>query len=732
MLDQDILEGLNPEQIDAVKATEGPVLVLAGAGSGKTRVLVQRIAYLVGVCGISPEAILAVTFTNKAAGEMRERVQKILGPEAEDLWVSTFHSTCVRILRKDIGHLGRSRGFVIYDQSDSLGVVKQALKRHELDPKVHEPKRISWRIDQWKNAGILPAQALDSATDLDSQTSAEIYTTYQRLLAESNALDFNDLLLQTMLLFQQFPEVLAYYQDRWQYVLVDEYQDTNRVQYALVKLLSVSHENLCVVGDPDQSIYAWRGADIQNILDFERDYPEARVVKLERNYRSTQPILAGASAVIANNFQREDKKLWTDREGGDRIELYEANSERDEAQHVVRSILSASREKGRSYREFAIFYRTNAQSRPFEEEFLKYDVPYQVVGGMRFYDRAEIKDALAYLRLAINTADGAALRRVVNNPPRGIGKTTLEKAEALSIERGGSLFDGLRSFVDAGGRSAAKVSVFLQLVETLANEVAEKEPAEALALILNRTGYLRKLEQEATAEAEGRIENLRELLVGAEDFSADNAGIEDENRTSMELFLDQVSLVSDLDNYDDRDDRVALMTVHSAKGLEYPVVFLVGLEEGIFPHAASSRDDAGVEEERRLCYVGMTRAMETLTVTYATERRRYGSKFFGVPSRFLREIPSELVNLRGQHLGDGVEYEAADPPSSSSIDYSYGQWGGDEVPEIRRGLRVRHPVFGDGSVIAVSGQGASQKLRIRFDRVGVKTVLLKFANLEPL
>lgn len=747
MFDQEIVAGLNAEQLAAVKATEGPVLILAGAGSGKTRVLVQRIAYLVGVCGVAPQSILAVTFTNKAAGEMRERVQKLLGPEAEALWVSTFHSTCVRILRKDIGHLGLSRSFAIYDHNDSLSLIKQALAKHELDPKVYEPKRILWRIDQWKNSAVLPAQAMQGAHDLDSQIAAEVYATYQRLLADANALDFNDLLLQTLLLFQQFPQVLAHYQARWQYVLIDEYQDTNRVQYALVKLLAFAHQNLCVVGDPDQSIYAWRGADIQNILDFERDYPDAQVIKLERNYRSTQPILDGASAVVSHNRRRQKKSLWTERKEGQKIQLYEASDERDEAQTVIREILLQAREHGRAYRNFAIFYRTNAQSRPFEDELLKYDVPYQIVGGMRFYDRAEIKDVLAYLRLAINSADVAALHRIVNNPPRGIGKTTLDGVERIANERGISLFDALSVVAQGEGRAALKLREFVHLMRELGREVVGKEPAEAMALVLERSGYRRKLEKEATPEAEARLENLRELLVGAEDFSAQNAGMEDATRSKIELFLDQVSLVSDLDQYDERDDRVALMTVHSAKGLEYPVVFLVGLEEGIFPHVASSKDESEIEEERRLCYVGMTRAMEALTLSYAVERNRYGSKNFAVPSRFLREIPHGLVELRTTRSSANKAFPSAQTRSETRtsaaqtasrgnkearIDYSYSQCGESLGSEIRAGLRVRHPVFGDGKVTSVQGQGANCKLQIRFDRGGVKVVLLKFANLELL
>ncbi|MEM7413255.1 MAG: UvrD-helicase domain-containing protein [Myxococcota bacterium] len=729
MLADTILEGLNPEQRDAVVTTEGPLLVLAGAGSGKTRVLTQRIAYLIGVCGIAPEGILAVTFTNKAAGEMRERVEKLLGADADAVWMSTFHSLCVRILRREIGHLGMSRGFVIYDEADSLGVIKQALQRHGLDPKVADPRRLRWRIDQWKNAGDDPAAASRQAVDADGELAADLYATYQRLLAEAEALDFNDLLLKTVDLFDRFPQVLAHYRRRWQYVLVDEYQDTNRVQYQLVQQLASEHGNLCVVGDPDQSIYAWRGADIQNILDFETDYPGAKVVKLERNYRSTQPILQGASAVVANNVARRRKELFTEREGGDSIRLYEADDDREESQMVVREILTHARTDGRAYGDCAIFYRTNAQSRIFEEELLKYDVPYVVVGGVRFYDRAEVKDALAYLRLVLNPADGAALRRIVNKPARGIGKTTVDRADALAVERGVTALEGLRLYAqsEAGSRAAPKIGRFFRLLDELHREVLPASPSQAVALVLERSGYLAALEREGGPEAESRIENLRELIAAAEDFQRANAEAPDDERSDLELFLDQVALVSDVDRYDRRDDYVSLMTVHSAKGLEYPIVFLVGMEEGVFPHSGSLRDEAGIEEERRLCYVGMTRAMERLTISCAAERMRFGSRTYGVPSRFLEEIPTEVV----EHIGGGLGRRGGGRTESGpEYDYSYAQDTPDDPSEIGPGVRVHHPHFGAGVVISVSGSGPSQKLKIQFERAGIKTLMLKFANLE--
>ena len=730
MLADALLEGLNPEQQEAVKTTEGPLLVLAGAGSGKTRVLTNRVAWLIGVCGIAPEAILAVTFTNKAAAEMRARVEKLLGEGARGVWLSTFHSSCVRILRREIGQLGRSRGFVIYDEDDSLSVVREALRRHGQDPK-EEARHLRWRIDQWKNAGHLPAAAAERAEDRGSEESAEIYATYQRLLAEANALDFGDLLLLTVELFDRFPQVLRHYQERWQYVLVDEYQDTNRVQYRLVNQLAAGHRNLCVVGDPNQSIYRWRGADVKNILDFERDFPDAKVVALHRNYRSTQRILSGAGAVVDNNPGRPPKRMLTDRGEGDRIIVYAARDDRDEAQFVVRGILDAVREGGRSYGQCAIFYRTNAQSRPIEEELLKYDVPYVVVGGVRFYERAEVKDALSYLRLLVNPADAAAMRRIVNRPARGIGKTTLERVEAIAAERGITLFEALHVLGSAdGGRAGTAVRSFVTLIDSLAAELLGALPAAALASVLDRSGTLRTLTAEGTPEAEARVENLSELLLGAEDFAAANAG-ESDGRSPLEQYLDQVALVSDLDSAELRDDRVSLMTVHSAKGLEFKVVYVVGMEEGVLPHQASSKDPRAVEEERRLCYVAMTRAMERLTLVWAHERRRYGSRSFGTPSRFLAEIPAALVERLG--LSD-IESRDSHPAYDYSYDQSRGSrtGSGGEAGAVARGMRVRHPIFGPGTVLEVSGAGLDQALRIRFDRAGVKKIIVRYASLEPL
>ncbi|MBC8187507.1 MAG: UvrD-helicase domain-containing protein [Proteobacteria bacterium] len=730
-----IFEGLNPEQREAVETTEGPLLVLAGAGSGKTRVLTSRIAYLIGVCGIPADQILAVTFTNKAAGEMKERVEKLLGPTAGDVAIGTFHSIGVRILRRDIGHLARNRGFVIYDDTDSIGVIKEVLKREELDPKVHDPRRIRWQIDQWKNAGLLPPAIVDRAADLDEKLVAKLYAKYQQKLADAEALDFGDLLLLTAELFRRHPRVLEHYQRKYSYVLVDEYQDTNGVQYGIVSQLAAQHRNLCVVGDPDQSIYAWRGADLRNILDFEEDYTDAKVIKLERNYRSTQPILSGASAVISNNIERKDKTLFTDREGGTPIRFLEAENDREEAQFVIRNVLTANRGENIPFGNQAILYRTNAQSRLFEEELLKYDVPYTIVGGQRFYDRLEIKDILAYLRLIVNPRDDQALRRIVNKPTRGIGKTSFERVETLAAAEGLPLFEGMRVAIEtsAVGRAAGKMAAFIDMIDVLANLRSAFSLDDLIARLMADSGYLKALEKEDTPESEARIDNLKELVSSARDFHVANEDeLADEERSELELYLDQVALISDLDSWEGRHDRVSLMTVHSAKGLEFPIVFLVGMEERIFPHASSSRDEAGLEEERRLCYVAMTRAMEHLFLTCAAERFRFGDRSYQSPSRFLQEIPDELIETLGtaSRAGRSSGSSARSSTGGSRFDYSYGQEEAGEGEGVRVGTRVRHPIFGRGEVLAVLGTDLNQKLRIKFERAGVKTVMVRFANLE--
>jgi DNA helicase-2/ATP-dependent DNA helicase PcrA len=735
-----ILEGLNPEQREAVQHVEGPLLVLAGAGSGKTRMLTHRVARLIASRHAAPSEILAVTFTNKAAGEMRERVQALIPYHGGWIWVATFHSTCARILRREITHLGYETSFVIYDDTDSLQVVKRVLKTMDLDPRSYPPRSVRAQLDRLKNRGLFPADVL-AQDRLDSRRIAEIYGLYETALRRANALDFGDLLLLTVRLFENHPEVLEAYQQRWRYILVDEYQDTNPVQYRLLRLLAARHQNLCVVGDEDQSIYRFREADIRNILDFEKDYPGTRVVKLERNYRSTQQILDAASSVVANNTERKGKRLFTERSGGEPIRFHQAADERGEAAYVVGELLRL-REQGQRLTDAAIFYRTHAQSRPLEEELLKYNVPYAVVAGTRFYDRAEVKDALAYLRVLRNPDDTESLLRVINTPRRGIGKTTVNRILAFAEQRQLSLCRALaRSLETDLLRPAAqkKIAAFLALLDDLRIHADHASVAQLLGEILEKTGILRALEQAGSVEAESRLENLQELISAAvefeqlnqdEDFGSDD---DPDSRSPSDLFLEQVTLYSEADAYDDSSDKVVLMTVHVAKGLEFSSVFLVGLEEGLFPHFASLADASAIEEERRLCYVGMTRAMNRLYLTHAAMRRLHGSLRYNPPSRFIGEIPLEFgIGRQLPPRRAGAPASDALPPRESGprIDYSEGQFAPGELPPISHGTRVEHPIFGAGSIEEVIGSGPATKLRIRFDRAGIKTIVLRYAQLQ--
>jgi DNA helicase-2/ATP-dependent DNA helicase PcrA len=733
----EIVAGLNPEQREAVEHVDGPLLVLAGAGSGKTRMLTHRIAYLIESGAARPWEILAVTFTNKAAREMRERVEKLVGGEPGDtrgVFVSTFHSSCVRILRRDGSHIGYEPNFAIYDQDDSLALVKRVLRAFELDEKAYPPRGIRSTIDRMKNRGLLPADLSREGT-LDLQRVREIYQRYQLELRRANALDFGDLLLLTARLFETHPGVLASYQRRWRYVLVDEYQDTNPIQYRLLRLLVAAHRNLCVVGDEDQSIYRFREADIRNILDFEKDFPGAKVVRLERNYRSTQPILSAASAVVANNVERKGKRLYTDRSGGEPVRFYEAADERGEAAYVVGELLRM-RERGKRLGDAAILYRTHAQSRPLEEELLKYNLPYTVVGGTRFYDRAEVKDALAYVRALRNPADTESLLRIVNVPARGIGRTTIERALQAAEQAQTTLWDALaRGLGELPSAATRKIAEFVGLMQSLAPLFAGDAVAQPLATLLDKTGYLRALEAENTVEAESRLENLKELLSAVEEFERQNRGVapdadvEGAPRSLVDLFLEQVTLLADADQVDAGGDRVPLMTAHVAKGLEFPSVFVVGLEEGIFPHFASLEDPSAIEEERRLCYVAMTRAMERLTLSNATMRRMHGSVRYNAPSRFLAEIPEEL--LAGRRLRPTRASEPLFEPGPR-VDYSDAQWSEDDLPPLRQGMRVEHPIFGAGRITEIAGAGQAAKLTIKFEHAGVKMIKLKYAQLRVL
>lgn len=736
------LQDLNPVQREAVESGEGPLLILAGAGSGKTRVLTYRIAHLVAK-GINPWNILAITFTNKAAREMRDRVQVLVGNEGEGLWVATFHSTCVRILRREISKLpGYSRSFVIYDASDQLTLVKECLKVLDLDEKKFAPRAILGAISEAKNKLWDVASFSAEAKDYFKEKAAEVYRLYQRKLLANNALDFDDIIMLTVRIFREYPEVLEYYQEKFRYILVDEYQDTNHAQYILINLLAQRYRNLCVVGDDDQSVYGWRGADVQNILDFERDYPEAKVLKLEQNYRSTQKILRAANEVVSNNYNRKGKSLWTENDEGDEIVLYTASNEHDESRYVTEKIRSLSDTEGRSYSDFAILYRTNAQSRVLEEHFMKEGIPYRIYSGLKFYERMEIKDILAYLRLIHNPADRVSFSRVVNVPKRGIGKGSLEKVLEYAEEQGMPILEALTEAAYIPGlqaRAAGTLTSFYELISRFRNE-AEKgiSVTELTEQILKETGYMTALKLESTVEAEARIENLNEFLsVTAEydqkleDYLEDAELGEEQNMTILGGFLEQVSLVAEIDNYDETEDAVKLMTMHSAKGLEFPVVFAVGLEDGIFPSSRSLLEQYLLEEERRLCYVTITRAREKLFLSHAGQRMVYGHIESSLPSRFLKEIPAELLSQEaspreilgrgfGTSFGRTASWRNAGSPVVSS-----------DPGRFQVGDKVEHPKFGPGIVMAVKGEGNGAEITVVFSGE-VKKLIAEYAKLVKL
>jgi DNA helicase-2/ATP-dependent DNA helicase PcrA len=840
------LDGLNPQQHEAVVTTEGPLLILAGAGSGKTRVITYRIAYMLQEKGISPDSVLAVTFTNKAAQEMAERVEQLVGGfSVSKPWVSTFHSFCVRVLRRDIdamriGNLGHTKDFAIYDETDQQQLVKAAIRRLGLDDKQLTPRNVLSRISWAKNHMLDPQEVYLQSGDPKTEQIAHVYEIYRQELRKANALDFDDLLLETVRLLKSVEKVRHYYQRRFQYVLVDEYQDTNRPQYELMKVLAGEHHNICAVGDEDQSIYSWRGADIRNILEFERDFPEAKIVRLEQNYRSTQPILEGASAVVANNVKRKGKNLWTAREGGSKIGYYEAPDGENEALFVadyLNRYLDNQRREGNSEARVAVLYRTNSQSRLFEEAMRRYGLKYHVVGGFSFYERAEIKDMIAYLKLVQNPDDSIAFMRVVNTPPRGIGKTTMETLDRIALETGAShwkamnqAIDGMllparsiaafKSFRDiiAGGRailggtfqqwlgdsddeSTSEVedrfeppaeveegeNISFNFGANVEDEATVQEPAtpsasseenagptastaELLKFLLDRTGYIKALEEEDNPESLARIENLRELV---------NAAMDSKDRgETIQEFLDHAALVSDADQYEAKA-QLTLMTLHAAKGLEFPLVFLVGMEEGLFPHSRTFLNPDDIEEERRLAYVGMTRAMDTLVLSWARYRRRYGTDMpeASVPSRFLEEVPPQLIEDIGTPGRGGGRGRAASMASEYGEDRHYDYENEDQRPQygrpqqakktysgstynsidniaeffasrgkkfsapkikveeptgkrgFRPGQRVRHPKYGEGTVYQREGDGEDAKITVKFPS-GLKKLVEKYAQLE--
>ncbi|WP_048601179.1 DNA helicase PcrA [Rubeoparvulum massiliense] len=714
-----ILTGLNPEQRRAVLTTEGPVLILAGAGSGKTRVVTQRIAYLLAEKRVAPWSILAITFTNKAAREMKERVSQLVGADAEDIWISTFHSMCVRILRRDIERIGYSSRFTILDSTDQLSQVKDILKVLNIDPKRFDPRAILATISQAKNALQSPEEYANLVGDPFMKVVSDVYTEYQRRLKTNQSLDFDDLLMVTVQLFKKVPEVLEYYQKKFRYIHVDEYQDTNAVQYQLVHLLAASHQNICVVGDTDQSIYSWRGADITNILRFEEDYPDAQVILLEQNYRSTKRILQAANEVIRNNTERKEKNLWTENEDGPLIQLYEAETEHDEAYYIVEQ-LEKKLQEGASYQDFAILYRTNAQSRIIEEVLIKSSHPYQLVGGTRFYERKEIRDVMAYLKLVANPHDDASFKRIVNVPKRGIGATSLDKLSQYAFEQGISLYTAASSAEEAGvsGKAAGQLGAFAEMIRELSGQVDYQSVHELTEQVLERSRYIEELQQEKTIEAQTRIENIQEFLSVTLDFEKKS---EDHSLIS---FLSDVALVADVDQWDEGQKRITLMTLHSAKGLEFPYVFLVGMEEGLFPHNRALSDEHEMEEERRLAYVGITRAEKGLYLTYARSRTIYGRIQSMPASRFIDEIPEELLER------DGKKQQQAMFRSSTSLRSQRIHPGADLTLSWKVGEKVQHGKWGIGTIVGCKGEGDNLELDIAFPGMGIKKLLAKFAPIE--
>ena len=738
------LEDLNPEQRQAVLHREGPLLILAGAGSGKTRVIAYRTAYLIGDGHAAPDEVLAVTFTNKAAEEMRERIERLLGSRQQRLWLSTFHAFCARLLRREAPLVNLSRNFVIYDSSDQLAVVRRAMAELGIDERMTNPRAVRARISEAKNRMEDAAEIRTSGRGFRDEQLARVYERYAAALTAANALDFDDLLLKTVQLFDSSESARTRYTAQFRYVMVDEYQDTNRPQYELIRHLA-SHRNLCVVGDPDQSIYKWRGADIRNILDFEQDFPETTVVRLERNYRSTQVILDGASGVISRNRSRREKRLWTDRAAGDQIVCHRAQDELEEADFVVRRLREAlDRGSGTA----AVLYRTNAQSRAIEDTLTREGLAYRIVGGVRFYERKEVKDALSFLKVAIKPEDDVSMRRVINVPPRGIGKGVMEALEQLADAGDAPLF------ADAGAgqrpslwarvgravderlvpaRAAAALGRFRTIVQELSAIAATESASVTLERTLERSGYLQALQEAATEEAEGRTANLAELVSAARDYEVR------ETEASLAGFIDRVSLRSETDEEAGADDaRVWLMTLHAAKGLEFPLVIISGMEERLFPHARSTTDDAELEEERRLCYVGMTRAQSQLVLTSAARRRVFGEYRSTEPSRFLDEIPPELVEtVPGAHFqaperrrsgGASRQWERSASAASPAFDDAAED---QSAGQVRPGMRVRHDTFGIGVIAAVEPAVGDLKLTVRFDGVGHKKLLARYARLRP-
>ena len=730
-----IFDTLNDRQCEAVKHTEGPLLITAGAGSGKPKVLTCRIAHLLEL-GVAPYRILAITFTNKAAKEMKERVTNLVGAQADSIWLSTFHSFCAKLLRFEVdGFHGYTRNFTIYDSSDQLVLVKDCLKKLNLDDKQFMPRSVLGTISSAKNV-LMDAKAFAAkASDFYEQKVADVYALYQEKLRENNAVDFDDLLFLAVRLLQEKEDVREKYQSRFQYILVDEYQDTNHAQYALTKILAARWRNICVVGDADQSIYAWRGADIRNIIDFTRDYPDAASIKLEQNYRSTKTILHAANAVIDNNESRPKKTLWTENPAGNKIIHYQAQTEHDEADYIAGVIYNRHEISHEPYGDMAILFRTNAQSRVLEEKLMRYAIPYTMVGGTKFYDRKEIKDVLAYLRLLYNPEDSLSLTRIINVPKRNIGATTMEHVAAYAEEQGISLFEALSSTDEIPVTKRARTSLenFAAMIFDLLNDIEGKDVLSLIETVIKQTGYGDMLDKEAEHDPQGesRKENVGEFLSVAKDYMDSNPD------GNLQDFLENVALVSDVDDFESSDSKVTLMTLHAAKGLEFPVVFLTGLDEGLFPHSRTLLDPAQVEEERRLAYVGITRAERQLYVTNAITRTMYGRISAYMPSRFLAEIPPQLMEDYHRKSAMPQSRTTAVPgkqrvsiltkPVASSLPKKHAV-----TDTFAKGDKVRHKIWGIGTVLDVIGEGTNMQMKIQFPTKGVRQVVVKYAPLEKI
>lgn len=741
-----IYQTLNPQQQEAVYYTEGPLLILAGAGSGKTRVLTHRIAYLIDEKGVNPWNILAITFTNKAAQEMRDRVDKIVGFGSESVWVSTFHSMCVRILRRHIDRLGFDNNFTIYDTDDQKTLMKDICRRLNIDTKLYKEKSLLAQISHAKDEMITPDEMeMNAAGDFNKKKVAAVYREYQASLRKNNALDFDDLLVKTVELFQNCDDVLYNYQERFRYIMVDEYQDTNTVQFKLVSLLAARYENLCVVGDDDQSIYKFRGANIGNILGFERVFPNAKVIRLEQNYRSTKNILNAANCVIANNTERKSKTLWTENEEGEKIHFRQFMNGYEEAEYVVGEISRIHREGLGQYKDCAVLYRTNAQSRLFEEKCLLANIPYKIVGGVNFYARKEIKDLLCYLKTIDNAKDDLAVRRIINVPKRGIGATTLSRVQDYADHMDISFYDALRvaEEIPAIGRSLGKIDGFVTFIQTLKSKAEAYTVRQLLEEVIELTGYVKELEAEDTDESRGRIENIDELISKTESYQE---AMEEMNQpATLSGFLEEIALVSDIDSVDPDQDYVLLMTLHSAKGLEFPRVFLAGMEDGIFPSYMTiiSEDPSDIEEERRLCYVGITRAMKDLTMTAAQQRLIRGEAQYNKVSRFVREIPRELVDL-GHTIQDKKPKIQDESPLKSSYaqmkkvfqaqSFTPREFKVTKAASLDYGVgdTVRHVKFGVGIVKNITEGGRDYEVTVDFDKAGVKKMFASFAKLKKI